>query len=58
MRIVDYHLQTVKIDLNYTLLYINKEFYSYLCFRIVSAAHVVVTSGWHNKDVVQELIGK
>jgi hypothetical protein len=31
MRIVDYHLQTVKIDLNYTLLQYDNGIISYLC---------------------------
>ena len=31
LRDVDYQLQTVKIDLIYTLLYINKRFISYFC---------------------------
>ena len=31
LRDVDYQLQTVKIDLNYTLLYVNEDLFSYLC---------------------------
>ena len=49
LRDVDYQLQTVKIDLIYTLLYINKRFISYFCKCIVAAAQVVVTNRWRNR---------